>query len=104
MSKSFGNVVAPLSWIEQYGADATRFTLLRGANPGGDVAVSDEWAQGSRNFCNKLWNATRFAQLNGATVRVLPPDHSVAVRWILSRLSSVVTDVDAHFEYLELAK
>ena len=104
MSKSFGNVVDPLSWIEQYGADATRFTLLRGANPGGDVAVSDEWAQGSRNFCNKLWNATRFALLNGATVRELPPDLSVADRWILSRLSSVVTEVDAHFENLELAK
>ncbi|MDN3357500.1 valine--tRNA ligase [Actinomadura sp. DC4] len=104
MSKSFGNVVDPLSWIEQYGADATRFTLLRGANPGGDVAVSDEWAQGSRNFCNKLWNATRFALLNGATVRELPDAPTVADRWILSRLSSVVTEVDAHFENYEFAK
>src|SRR3569833_1502246 len=90
MSKSFGNVVDPLSWMDQYGTDATRFALLRGANPGGDVAISDEWAQGSRNFCNKLWNATRFALLNGATVRELPPDLSVADRWILSRLSSVL--------------
>jgi valyl-tRNA synthetase len=104
MSKSFGNVVDPLSWIEKYGADATRFTLLRGANPGGDVAVSEEWAQGSRNFCNKLWNATRFALLNGASVRELPPSLTVADRWILSRLSSVVTEVDTHFENYEFAK
>jgi valyl-tRNA synthetase len=104
MSKSFGNVVDPLSWIERYGADATRFTLLRGANPGGDVAVSEEWAQGSRNFCNKLWNATRFALLNGAEVREAPASLTVADRWILSRLSSVVTEVDAHFENYEFAK
>ncbi len=104
MSKSFGNVVDPLEWIERYGADATRFTLLRGANPGGDVAVSEEWAQGSRNFCNKLWNATRFALINGATKRELPADPSVTDRWILSRLSSVVREVDRHFEQFEFAK
>ncbi|GLY86419.1 valine--tRNA ligase [Actinoallomurus iriomotensis] len=104
MSKSFGNVVDPLEWIDRYGADATRFTLLRGANPGGDVAVSEEWAQGSRNFCNKLWNATRFALINGAAIRELPADLTVADRWILSRLSSVVTEVDAHFENFEFAK
>ena len=68
MSKSFGNVVDPLDWIERFGADATRFTLARGANPGSDVPVSEEWCQGSRNFCNKLWNATRFALMNGANV------------------------------------
>ncbi|GLY81936.1 valine--tRNA ligase [Actinoallomurus iriomotensis] len=104
MSKSFGNVVDPLEWIDRYGADATRFTLLRGANPGGDVAVSEEWAQGSRNFCNKLWNATRFALINGAAIRELPADLTVADRWILSRLSSVVTEVDTHFENFEFAK
>jgi valyl-tRNA synthetase len=58
MSKSFGNVVDPLDWIDRFGADATRFTLAKGANPGADVPVSEEWCQGSRNFCNKLWNAT----------------------------------------------
>jgi valyl-tRNA synthetase len=104
MSKSFGNVVDPLSWIDRYGADATRFTLLRGANPGGDVAVSEEWAQGSRNFCNKLWNATRFALLNGASIQELPASPTVADRWILSRLSSVVASVDAHFDDYEFAK
>ncbi len=69
MSKSFGNVVDPLDWIDRFGADATRFTLARGANPGADVPVSEEWCQGSRNFCNKLWNATRFALMNGAHSR-----------------------------------
>ena len=68
MSKSRGNTVDPLDWIDRFGADATRFTLARGASPGGDIAVSEEWVTGARNFCNKLWNATRFALLNGATV------------------------------------
>ncbi len=65
MSKSRGNTVDPLDWISRFGADATRFTLARGASPGGDVALSEEWVVGSRNFCNKLWNAVRFALLNG---------------------------------------
>jgi valyl-tRNA synthetase len=105
MSKSFGNVVDPLEWIERYGADATRFTLLRGANPGGDVPVAEEWAQGSRNFCNKLWNAARFAMMNGATVAgPLPSSPATADRWILSRLHEVVRDVDAHFEAFDFAK
>jgi valyl-tRNA synthetase len=105
MSKSFGNVVDPLDWIERYGADATRFTLLRGANPGGDVPVAEEWAQGSRNFCNKLWNATRFALMNGATVAgPLPSSPRVADRWILSRLQEVVREVDAQFEAFDFAK
>src|SRR5207302_1129737 len=53
MSKSFGNVVDPLDWIERFGADATRFTLARGANPGADVPVSEEWCQGSRTCCTR---------------------------------------------------
>jgi valyl-tRNA synthetase len=107
MSKSFGNVVDPLDWIERFGADATRFTLARGANPGGDVPVSEEWCQGSRNFCNKLWNATRFALMNGATVAgPLPPlaELSSVDRWILSRLQHVVAEVDENFERFEFAK
>jgi valyl-tRNA synthetase len=107
MSKSFGNVVDPLDWIERFGADATRFTLARGANPGADVPVSEEWCQGSRNFCNKLWNATRYALLNGATVDgELPPaaDLGAVDRWILSRLQQVTAQVDEHFEAYEFAK
>jgi valyl-tRNA synthetase len=105
MSKSFGNVIDPLDWIDEYGADATRFTLLRGANPGGDVPVAEEWAQGSRNFCNKLWNAARFALMNGATVEGPPPaGRSVTDRWILSRLRQVTAEVDRHFENYDFAK
>ncbi|WP_343948253.1 valine--tRNA ligase [Nonomuraea longicatena] len=104
MSKSFGNVVDPLDWVERFGADATRFTLLRGANPGADVAVSEEWAGGSRNFCNKIWNAIRFALMNGATVGELPADLTAADRWILSRLQHVIAAADAGFEEYEFAK
>ncbi|MFY1698693.1 MULTISPECIES: valine--tRNA ligase [unclassified Solwaraspora] len=107
MSKSYGNVVDPLDWIERFGADATRFTLVRGANPGADVPVSEEWCQGSRNFCNKLWNATRFALLNGAHLTGQLPaaaDLGMTDRWILSRLQQVVTQVDEQFEAYELAK
>jgi valyl-tRNA synthetase len=107
MSKSFGNVVDPLDWIERFGADATRFTLARGANPGADVPISEEWCQGSRNFCNKLWNATRFALLNGATVKGRLPARaklSPVDKWILSRLQRVIAEVDQYFEEFELAK
>jgi valyl-tRNA synthetase len=105
MSKSFGNVVDPLDWIDRYGADATRFTLLRSANPGSDVPVSEEWCQGSRNFCNKLWNATRFALMNGATVAGdVPTDVSAVDKWILSLLQHVVTEVDEHLATYEFAK
>jgi valyl-tRNA synthetase len=105
MSKSFGNVIDPLDWIDRYGADATRFTLLRGAGPGGDVPVAEDWAQGSRNFCNKLWNAARFALMNGATVTgPLPAEPSVTDRWILSRLQQVVAEVDEHFDGFDFAK
>jgi len=107
MSKSFGNVVDPLDWIERFGADATRFTLARGANPGADVPISEEWCQGSRNFCNKLWNATRFALLNGATVKGRLPARaklSTVDKWILSRLQRVIAEVDQYFEEFEFAK
>ncbi|PSK62542.1 Valine--tRNA ligase [Micromonospora sp. MH33] len=107
MSKSFGNVVDPLDWIDRFGADATRFTLARGANPGQDVPVSEEWCQGSRNFCNKLWNATRFALLNGAHTEgpvPAPAELSTVDRWILSRLAHVTAEVDEQFEAYEFAK
>ena len=107
MSKSRGNTVDPLDWVDRFGADATRFTLARGANPGGDIAISEEWAAGSRNFCNKLWNAVRFALLNGAHVPEAAPDptaFSVPDRWILSRLSAVVAETDQLFEAFEFGK
>jgi valyl-tRNA synthetase len=99
--------VDPLDWIDRFGADATRFTLARGASPGSDVAISEEWVAGARNFCNKLWNATRFALLNGADAaagRPGPPALTVADRWILSRLAAVTAEVDEFFEQFEFAK
>jgi valyl-tRNA synthetase len=107
MSKSRGNTVDPLDWMDRFGADATRFTLARGANPGSDIAISEEWAAGSRNFCNKLWNAVRFALLNGARVPtddLTPAAYSVPDRWILSRLSAVIAEVDELFEHFEFGK
>jgi valyl-tRNA synthetase len=107
MSKSAGNVVDPLAWIDDYGADALRFTIARGANPGADMPIGEEWVQGSRNFCNKLWNAARFAMLNGATIEgPLPSPDSLATtdRWILSRLRTVLVDVDSCYEAFEFAK
>ncbi len=107
MSKTRGNTVDPLDWIDRFGADATRFTLARGATPGGDVAVSEEWVAGARNFCNKLWNAARFALLNGAVAgRPLPSDSELATadRWILSRLAEVTAEVDELYEQFEFAK
>jgi valyl-tRNA synthetase len=107
MSKSRGNTVDPLDWMDRFGADATRFTLARGANPGSDLAISEEWAAGSRNFCNKLWNAVRFALLNGAHVpaaELTPAAYSVPDRWILSRLSAVIAEVDELFEQFEFGK
>jgi valyl-tRNA synthetase len=76
MSKSRNNTVDPLEWIERYGADALRFTLARGANPGSDQAISEEWVAGSRNFGTKLWNATRFALMNGVDAGAPVPDRS----------------------------
>ncbi|MFF8501896.1 valine--tRNA ligase [Streptomyces anulatus] len=107
MSKSFGNVVNPLDWMDKYGSDALRFTLARGANPGTDVPIGEEWVQGSAKFSNKIWNATRFALMNGATIEgELPPveEMSVTDRWILSRLNKTVADVDAFYDDFQFAK
>ncbi|MDX6245506.1 MAG: valyl-tRNA synthetase [Frankiales bacterium] len=105
MSKSFGNAVDPLDWMDKYGADAVRFTLARGANPGTDVPTSEDWVQGSRNFTTKLWNATRFALMRGATTEGEIPDGlSAADRWILSRLAAVQTEADAFYDNYEFAK
>jgi valyl-tRNA synthetase len=105
MSKSRGNVVDPLLWIDAYGADAVRMSLLQGANPGADQAINEEWVVGARNFCTKLWNATRFALMSGATVDgPLPAAPSGPDAWILSRLHEVIAEVDALYERYEFAK
>ena len=106
MSKSFGNVVDPMDWMDAYGSDPLRFTLARGANPGTDVPIGEDWVQASRNFCNKLWNATRFALLNGARVGELPETGALTApdRWILSRLHATLAEVDELYEDFQFAK
>jgi valyl-tRNA synthetase len=84
-----------------------RFTLAKGANPGADVPIGEDWVQASRNFTNKVWNATRFALMNGATVEgELPPVDQLSAtdRWILSRLNKTVAEVDAFYDDFQFAK
>ena len=107
MSKSRDNSVDPIEFMDKYGADALRFTLARGANPGTDQALAEEWVGGARNFASKLWNATRFALMNGATVEGdLPPVASLGAidRWILSRLNETIAEADQLFESFEFAR
>lgn len=107
MSKSKGNVVDPLEFIDKYGADALRFTLARGSNPGKDQALAEDWIAGSRNFATKLWNATRFAMMNGATVEGdLPPVESLNAidKWILSRLSETTAEYGELLNTYEFAR
>ena len=109
MSKSRGNGIDPLDWVDRFGADALRFTLARSANPGSDISVGEDHAQSSRNFATKLYNATKFALMNGAQVPAdgeLPDaaDLTVADRWILGRLDEVLAEVDAGFDSYEFSK
>jgi len=107
MSKSKGNVVDPIEFMDKYGSDALRFTLARGANPGADQALAEEWIAGARNFATKLWNATRFARMNGATTEGNLPTFEAlddVNKWILSRLDETVAEVDQYFEKFEFAK
>jgi len=106
MSKSKGNGIDPLDWVERFGADALRFTLARGANPGSDISVGESHAQSSRNFATKLFNATKFAMMNGARCDDLPAREELtdADRWILDRLDEVLAQVDEGFESYEFSK
>ncbi|CAB4991137.1 unannotated protein [freshwater metagenome] len=107
MSKSRGNVVDPLEFIDKYGADALRFTLARGSNPGKDQALAEDWIAGSRNFATKLWNATRFAMMNGATIEgPLPSTDSLSDidKWILSRLAETTSEFSSLIESYEFSR
>jgi valyl-tRNA synthetase len=106
MSKSKGNVVDPLDWLDLYGADALRFTMARGSSPGSDLSVGEDHVRASRNFVTKLFNATRFALMNGAALNPLPADDELtdADRWILGRLEEVRADVDSAFDSYEFSR
>jgi valyl-tRNA synthetase len=106
MSKSRGNTIDPLALIDSYGADALRFTIARGSNPGADMALSEEWVAGSRNFGTKLWNAARFALANGADPNgdIDPAWLTDADRWVLDRVGAVLAEVDSLLEDYQFAK
>ncbi len=106
MSKSRGNGIDPLDWVRDFGADALRFTLARGAQPGGDLSVGETHALASRSFVTKLFNATKFALMNGAVVGELPDRStwSAADRWIIDRLETVRAEVDSAFDAFEFGK
>ncbi|TSA20736.1 MAG: valine--tRNA ligase [Actinomycetales bacterium] len=107
MSKSRGNTVDPIEFMDKYGSDALRFTLARGANPGTDQAIAEEWIGGSRNFATKLWNASRFAIMNGANIDGEVPAFSslnAIDQWVLTRLDETVESVDQLLEKFEFAK
>ena len=106
MSKSRGNGIDPLDWVELFGADALRFTLARGASPGGDLSIGEDHARASRNFATKLFNATRFALMNGAAPAPLPTldELTDADRWILGRAEEVRAEVDAAFDVYEFSR
>ncbi|WP_319451754.1 MULTISPECIES: valine--tRNA ligase [unclassified Mycobacterium] len=106
MSKSKGNGIDPLDWVQAFGADALRFTLARGASPGGDLSIGDDAARASRNFATKLFNATRFALMNGAALAPLPglDELTDADRWILGRLEEVRAEVDSAFDGYEFSR
>jgi valyl-tRNA synthetase len=106
MSKSRGNGIDPLDWVEMFGADALRFTLAKGASPGGDLSVGEDHARSSRNFATKLFNATRFALMNGAAPAPLPSadEMTVADRWILGELAQTIEGVDAALEAYEFGR
>ena len=105
MSKSLGNGIDPMDWVRDYGADALRFTLARGANPGSDLPVGEDSAQSSRNFATKLYNATKFALMNGAHVGELPERSTLtdADRWILDRLEEIRVLVDDALDRYEFS-
>ena len=105
MSKSLGNGVDPLVEIEKYGADALRFSLATGNSPGNDMRYIPERVESSRNFANKLWNASRFILMNlpdDQKAPCLPKDLSLEDKWILSKYNSLVKDVTDNLDKFEI--
>jgi len=103
LSKSLGNGADPLEIIKKYGADALRFTLLTGNSPGNDIRFSWTKVESSRNFINKVWNATRFILMNlDEEAETAPANLTVTDKWILSKMNTVVKEVTANLETYEL--
>lgn len=105
MSKSLGNGIDPLEIVDQYGADALRFSLATGNSPGNDMRFMPEKIEASRNFANKLWNANRFILMNlddDEPAPHIPENLATEDKWILSRFNSLVKAVQNSLENYEL--
>ncbi|MBQ4424545.1 MAG: valine--tRNA ligase [Lachnospiraceae bacterium] len=105
MSKSLGNGIDPLEVIEKYGADALRMMLVTGNSPGNDMRFYWDRVEASRNFINKVWNATRFMMMNMEGVKAVPLSEAQLAaedKWILSRLNTVTKEVTDNLERFEL--
>ena len=105
MSKSLGNGIDPLQVIEQYGADTLRFMLITGNTPGNDLRFQTERLEAARNFCNKIWNATRFVLMNLEDYQPMAEEtlqYTTADQWIISRFHSVAKDVTNRLESYDL--
>ncbi len=105
MSKSLGNGIDPLEVIRKYGADALRMTLLTGNAPGNDMRFYWSRVEASRNFMNKVWNASRFIMMNLDKAEVpsqRPEKLTIADKWILSKLNNLITDVNRNMEAFDL--
>ncbi len=105
MSKSLGNGIDPLEVIDNYGADALRLTLAMGTSPGNDMRFSDEKVRSCRNFCNKIWNASRFIRMNLGEEVVetgLPETLTDADKWLLTRFNDLVREVTDNIDKYEL--
>ena len=106
MSKSLGNGIDPLKIINEYGADALRFTLVTGNSPGNDIRFHMERIEASRNFANKLWNATRFVLMNLDGEEILYDEVknqlNISDKWIISRLHEIIREVTENMEKFEL--
>ena len=105
MSKSLGNGIDPLEIIDQYGADALRLTLATGNSPGNDMRFSDEKVGASRNFANKLWNASRFILMNIGDEDIkceLPANLALEDKWVISLYNDLVKEVTDNLEKFEL--
>ena len=103
MSKSLGNGIDPIEVIDQYGADALRFTLSTGIGPGNDTRFYYERVEANRNFCNKIWNASRFLLMNlEAEDFTLPAQLDLEDKWILSKYNTLVKEVTENIDKYEL--
>ena len=103
MSKSLGNGIDPLEMVQTYGADALRYNLITGNSPGNDMRFYVEKCEAMRNFCNKIWNASRFVMMNlSIDKNELPGKLEIEDKWILSKLNNVIKEVCENMDSYEL--